>query len=224
MAAHAKAVMLVWTDIPPRDEYGFNEWYDREHFRSRVVEIPGFIAGSRLIALSGAPKYVAFYEAEDVEVFRSEPYLAVVREPDPLSRRFIPKFRNTIRTVARITATVGSGEGGIVGLFAFSPEENSADMLRHWATGALLPELVGQHGIVAAHLWETDRSVLEASRSRHLRTGDRVADWVIKVDATTEEDLSAARDRLLADSEFLDHGAAGAPHAGVFRLLYRLSS
>ena len=89
MAPPCKGLLLVWTDIPVELEYEFNEWYNRDHVRERILGVPGFIRGRRFVSDSGTPKYLATYEAESIAVFTSEPYRAIVRNPDAPSRKFI---------------------------------------------------------------------------------------------------------------------------------------
>ncbi|MBI3043094.1 MAG: hypothetical protein HYY78_09745 [Betaproteobacteria bacterium] len=73
-----RALLLVWTDVPADMEAEFNDWYDREHMRERV-EVPGFIRGRRFAAVSGAPRYLALYEAQSAAVMMSDAYLALNR-------------------------------------------------------------------------------------------------------------------------------------------------
>ena len=56
--------------------------------------MPGFVRGRRYIACEGGPRYLAVYEASSNAVLFSEPYLALKRNFDPNSLRFVPHFRN----------------------------------------------------------------------------------------------------------------------------------
>jgi hypothetical protein len=89
-------LLLVWTNIPEDLESGFNEWYNREHMRDRILGVPGFTRGRRFVAFEGGPRYLAIYETRNVAVLQSEPYLALKRVFDPLSLRFVPHFRDTL--------------------------------------------------------------------------------------------------------------------------------
>ena len=195
----ANACLLVWTDIPAEDEHEFNEWYSREHLRSRVVGAPGFGAGRRLVAEIGGPKYVAYYEAADSTAFTSAPYLELVARPDPLSKRFIPRFRNVIRLVGRTLGGRGDDFCGSVGVLAFDVK-GSKDRARQWLATELPDQLTKLPGILRARTFETDREVLGASVRVHTRPDDRVPDFALLVEGTLPEQVDAARTRILTDA------------------------
>lgn len=220
----AKAILIVWTDIPADDEDDFNEWYIREHVRSRVADLPGFIHGRRFEALSGGPKYVALYEVEDISVLRSQPYLDLVAKPDPLSQRFIPKFHNVVRMVSDVIASAGDAEGGILGLQALTPIAGREAEFRNWTSQVLVPELASQRGIVAAHLWNVNARILAESVSRHMRSGDSVFEWQLAIEASSPEDIVAAHGNLLDEANLVANGAATASDLTVFRTTYRVAS
>lgn len=219
----AKAVLIVWTDIPAEEEDAFNEWYVREHMRSRVVDLPGFIRGRRFVALTGGPKWVALYEVEDISIFRSEAYLELVAKPDSLSRHFIPKFHNVIRMVSDVTATAGDAEGGVIGLQALTPVEGRENDFRTWACQHLIPQTATQRGVVAAHLWTVNAQILAESVSRHMRSGDRVFDWLLAIEGSSREEVAAARDVMLDGAELSAHGAAIASNFTSCRVTYRVA-
>ena len=216
-----KAILIVWTDIPADDEDDFNEWYIREHVRSRVVDLPGFIRGRRFMALSGGPKYVALYEVEDISVFRSQPYLDLVAKPDPLSQRFIPKFHNVVRMVSDVAATAGDAEGGILGLQALKPTAGRETEFRTWTGQVLVPELVAQRGVVAAHLWNVNTQILAESVSRHMRSGDSIFEWQLAIEGSSPEDVAAAQAKLLSADNLSANGAATASELTICRTTYR---
>ena len=219
----AKAILIVWTDIPAADEDDFNEWYIREHVRSRVVDLPGFIRGRRFVALSGGPKYVALYEVEDICVFRSQPYLDLVAKPDPLSQRFIPKFHNVVRMVSDVAANAGDAEGGILGLQALTPIARRETEFQTWASQVLIPELASRRGVVAAHLWNVNAGILAESVSRHMRSGDRVFEWLVAIEGSSSEDVEAAHAKMLSAENLLANGAETASELTVCRTTYRVA-
>ena len=119
-------LLLVWTNIAEELDYGFNEWYNREHMRDRVLGLPGFTRGRRFVAFEGGPRYLAIYETHRIAVLHSEPYLALKRVFDPLSLRFVPYFRDTLKTAGEIVAHAGVAEGGIVALVPIARSPGSA--------------------------------------------------------------------------------------------------
>lgn len=221
MTQQRKGLLVVWTDIPAELEYDFNEWYNREHMGERIRGVPGFIRGRRFVAFSGAPKYLAVYEADSIAVLASEPYLALVRNPDTLSRRFIPRFLHTLKGIGEITAEAGEAEGAVVGVLPLTRVAGREDELRAWMSGTLLPELTRQHGIVAARLAEKDARALAGGTAQHMRPTDRYLDALLMIEAVSEADLAAALP-LAGDAVLASHGAGSDGGMRQVRLIYTL--
>ncbi|WP_375459946.1 hypothetical protein [uncultured Enterovirga sp.] len=209
---------MAWTDIDPAEEPAFNEWYNHEHMRDRVLGVPGFLRGRRFVALSGEPKYLALYEAVGPEVFSSDSYLRLIGTPDPKSHHFILNFRQPIRTVARLVASFGESEGASLALL---PLLRGADWraARDRLVTSAIPALVGFRGIVAAQLIERDDEAASGSTRRHVRQGDRSLAAALLVE-------SAEAEFSLAD---LSSRVGGVPQPdpdfvpSMFKLLYRVS-
>lgn len=220
----ARAVLFTWTDIAPEDEAGFNDWYNREHMRDRILALPGFIRGRRYENTGQeGPKYLAFYEAWDPGVFQSREYIGLVREPDPASRHYILRFRNVIRTIARVVKDFGEAEGACLAAISLSPESGSEEALRHDLLQSLVPELIKMPGIVAARMIERDDSLAAKSTGGHVRQGDRRIDWGLFVEATHMEPLRAAVEALCAKAPLANIGMGPLGGPAYLRLLYRVS-
>jgi hypothetical protein len=213
--------LLTWTDVDPAEEDGFTEWYNREHVRDRVRGVPGFRRGRRFLSLDNGPKYLALYEAEDIGIYSSAPYLALVQSPDARSRHYMLTFRNPVRTVARVTARHGEGEGVFAALLHLTPADGQADTLRN-AIIALVPEIMVQPTMVAAQLMETDEAASDASRAGHTRRNDRSLVWALFLEATSLDRLSALRSAVLDEAKLEQFGAAPGSTFDRFQLLYRV--
>ena len=219
----AKAVLLAWTDIPPEEEADFNEWYNREHMRDRVLGLPGFVRGRRYAAVQGAPKYLALYEAHDGGALRSEAYVRLVSHPDPRSRHYILRFRNPIRTIARVSASRGEGEGSMLALLPLAPREGQMEPLRQALRDDLILDLVSRRSIIAAHLIERDDEALAASSRRHVRQGDRTLACALLIEASDLAGLSAAADHAAHADAVRDLTTDAPVERFLFQLLYRVS-
>lgn len=223
-ARRAQAVLFTWTDIDPADEAGFNDWYNREHMRDRILALPGFVRGRRYenVGTEG-PKYLAFYEAWDPGVFRSQAYVALVRAPDPASRHYILRFRNVIRTIARVTGDFGEAEGACLAALALAPAEGEADRLCAGLAETVIPALLARPGIVAARLIARDDDLAAQSTGGHVRQGDRRIEHGLFVEATHMEPLRAAMAQAMASPVLsgVDTAPLGGP--AFLRLLYRVS-
>ncbi|HWV55425.1 hypothetical protein [Pseudorhodoplanes sp.] len=216
------AVLLAWTDIPEEEEEAFNEWYNREHVRDRVLAVPGFINGRRFVAVKGAPKYLAFYETENNAVLRSDAYVSLIANPDERSRHFIMRFRNPIRTLARLTASLGEGEGGMLGVLALAPVEGDPSRLRRALINEIMPALLRFRGGIAVRLLESIPSQEAVSTARHVRKGDRSLNWALLIEADRERTLEEAAAFLNADT-LRNIGARIEMEMATFRMAYRVS-
>jgi hypothetical protein len=216
-----KALLMVWTDIPAELEYDFNEWYIRDHVRERILGVPGFIRGRRFVSDAGTPKYLATYEAENIAVLTSEPYRALVRNPDALSRRFIPRFQHTIKGICDIAVEAGEAEGAALGMVKLTRAAGREADLRLWVRDALVPELMRQHGIVAVRYAEKNPAALAAGTAEHLRPTDRYIDAVLMIEAVSAQDLAAALP-LVDDAALTKHGGVRDGEAQRLNLSYTL--
>ena len=69
--------------------------------------VPGFVAGRRYEAVTGAPRFLTYYEGTSPEVFVSKFYMDRLNDPTPLSTRVLRHFRDTNRD--RLPADLGGG-------------------------------------------------------------------------------------------------------------------
>src|SRR6516225_3927302 len=119
VAKKGRGIFLVYVDIDAKHDKEFNEWYNTEHV-PELLAVPGILAAARYVAVKGGPKYLAFYELENVGVMRT------------------PAFTNRQRTPwgQRVSPTViGSNLSRIVGEQIFPdgtemPERGMAPVLQ----------------------------------------------------------------------------------------------
>ena len=55
------AAVAMWWDVAPEVRAEWEDWHSSEHMPERLA-IPGFLRGTRWVALSGAPSYFVLYE------------------------------------------------------------------------------------------------------------------------------------------------------------------
>lgn len=220
----AKAVLFTWADIAPEEEAGFNDWYNREHMRDRILGLPGFIRGRRYENTgTDGPKYLAFYEAWDTGVFQSAAYVGMVREPDPASRHYILRFQNVIRTIARIVRDFGEAEGACLAAIPLAPAPGEEAALHRALAEDVVPHLLRTPGIVAARIIARDDSLAAQSTGGHVRQGDRRLDGGLFVEATHMEPLRAAVSAACARAPLAGISPAPLEGPAYLRLLYRVS-
>lgn len=223
MAMKGRSVLFICNDIPVEEEDGFNDWYIREHLPERANGLPGFNRGRRYRALYDTPRYMALYEVDGPDALQSPDYLAIVRNPDPRSRRYIPMFERPIRTVFSVVASSGIGEGGVMAVLGYRAKAGAEAELRRQMTELVTGALPKSAGIVAAHLLEKDETSLAASRTGHLRRGDRELPAALLIEAIDEPSLRALRRDVLSDARLAEAGVAEVQLFGAFGLLMTLT-
>ena len=70
----------MYVDIDAKHDKEFNEWYNAEHL-PELLAVPGILAAARYKAVKGGPKYLAFYELENVGVMRTPAFTNRPRTP-----------------------------------------------------------------------------------------------------------------------------------------------
>lgn len=205
---YAIARLFVWTDVDVAWERDFNRWYDREHLQERL-SIPGFRSARRLQALLPCPRpYVAFYDTDGLEVFRSDAYRRALSSQSRWSRASFGHMRGAERRVGGLEIDAGSGEGGAVALFVL-PADRSGDTSLPW----MLRETANADDVVRATLMRTDAGLSVPIDPASPPVGE---DAVVIVEAT-RPDVARSRAITLAETLRVDPDAV---HA--FQTLWRL--
>jgi hypothetical protein len=214
-------LLLVWTDMAAQEQHDFNEWYNRDHMRERILGIPGFLLGRRFVAYQGGPQFLATYQAKDAAVMQSAGYLHLKHNPDAVSRRFIPQFANVQKGVFDTTAETGAAEGAFVAMIPLRRERGREAALRAWMNATLMPELLAAHGIMAARYAEGNPAGTESAIDGHMRGGDHVMDALLMIEAVSDEDLVAAMP-LVAEARLAAQGAKPDRAPARLRVIYTL--
>lgn len=187
------AYTFIWTDIGENDDRAFNRWYNTEHMRERVLNIPGYVSGRRFINLSTGPKYFALYRVNDSKVFDSEAYLDLQRHPDESSRYFIPRFKNVHKIFATQVASLGEGEGvflALVPLVKSFPKE-----LEQSLTDLIVQKLTlvqDSFNLVASQFIQTDWRIVKNVTANFLRKTDIYFHGALMLESVDEDSLNEA--------------------------------
>lgn len=189
-----QAVLAVWNNVDPAHEREFNDWYLHQHVAERVGA-PGFLRGRRYRAMEGTPRYFAFYESVDEAALRAPAYTGLLENPTDWTRKVMPSFRDTERSICLPTASLGRGIGAAATAVHFRPKPGEEPNLRTRITGELLPKLMAMPEIVAAHLWEsaTDGTARANAEIALRGSPDKAVAWVIVIEATEPDALIPTR-------------------------------
>jgi hypothetical protein len=212
------AVLAVWNDVDPAIESDFNDWYLREHIPERL-SVRGMNRGRRFRADTGAPRYMAFYEAASMDVLTQGPYREQLDNPTAWTQRIMPHFRFAQRGLCDVGASLGDGIGSAAAVMHLTPSD--APQLRIWIIEKLLPELCTRPHVVAAHLWTVapGEPVSPTTALSQQAEPDRLLAWVVVVetaDTVTADAIAATI--LVRDPKA--HGAAEIVACPTYRLLY----
>jgi hypothetical protein len=189
MPLAGKGMLLTSMDIDPNDEADFNRWYDREHLIERVA-INGFLEARRYIAHQGSPKYLCLYSTETFEVLDSPAYRKALTTQTEWSKTNLARFKNMIRSVARITVSRGQGRGAALGVVRLRPAIESRDRLRASLRDQFDPEQ--RDGIISMHLIESDPALSKPLTDDPPVSDPGAGDWFVLIDATNVNAVSAA--------------------------------
>jgi hypothetical protein len=216
MPLAGKGMLLTSMDIDPADEADFNRWYDREHLEERVA-IDGFLEARRYVAIDGQPKYLCLYSTAELGVLDSVAYRKALATPTDWSSATMARFKNMIRSVARITISRGNGRGAVLGIVRLRPAAGAADALRAGLRDALDP--TGLDGIISMHLIESDPVL---SGPTHIETSAAkpgASDWFVLIDGTDAVAVSQAMTARFTASPALADVIA----SGVYKLMWDLA-
>jgi hypothetical protein len=225
MALMSKAALAMWWDVAPADRPGFEHWHSSEHFAERLA-VPGFLRGTRWVAVSGEPYYFVMYELTGLDVLSSEPYRERVNHPTLWTTQTMARFRNMVRSQCVLQGSEGGGIAQAMLTVRFSPQAGQETRLREWIVQHLLPGLVAKAGVTGAHLIENAVPAVpldQQTAEQKLRGGDTVADWILLVSGYDAAGLTSLMQNELQDSVLAHHGAAAGRLAGMYRLADSMS-
>jgi hypothetical protein len=215
MPLAGQGMLLTSMDIDPSDDADFNRWYDQEHLEERVA-IDGFIEARRYVAEQGSPKYLGLYSTESIGVLDSEAYRARLAHPTEWSVTTMAKFKNMIRSVARITISKGTGRGAVLGIIRLRPKAGQDAALRDALRIELDPS--GLDRVISMHLIEGDAEL--SGPTGGLPVTSRGADWFVLIDGT---DSHAVATLMTTRFAAIDGPLATQISVGLYRLLWDLS-
>src|SRR5664279_3450930 len=219
MPLAGKGMLLTSMNIDPMHEAEFNRWYDREHLLERVA-IPGFLEARRYVAHSGNPKYLCLYSTRTFDVLDSPAYRKALTNPTEWSKTTLPRFKNMIRAIARITVSRGQGRGVALGIIRLRPVAGGEDGLRAALREKLDPRDLD--GIVSMHLIESDQALSKPITDDPKVSDPGAGDWFVLIDGTEVEAISAViAARFTGSAAF---GSAVQISSGIYKLMWDLAS
>ena len=220
MALLGSAAVILSFDVEPDAIVEHDDWHTHEHLPERLG-IPGFLRGTRWIAVQGQPRYFVLYEVESLATLTSAAYLERLNRPSPWTAKMMPHYRGMTRGLCATTGSFGGGVGEAALLIRFKPKEEKRARLREWLLEGTLPRLPSQSGLGSAHLFEAAEIPPSTSEER-IRGVDSAMDWAVLVTGYSIESVTDLIDSALSADELRRQGVA-ASAAGVYRIGYSLT-
>jgi hypothetical protein len=184
--------VVIWNDVAAEGRDEFYEWHDNEHIPERLA-IPGFRRGRRFISPTHSPEWLTLYEADDLSVVTSTPYLARLNAPTPATVSALRHFRNTSRAACRVVHSCGASTGGHVLAMRLSAPQASGDPIVRYVCDEAFPRLMSCTGIVACHLLAADESGSYVKTAESSTRAFDVPSWVVLCEASHPAAAASAR-------------------------------
>jgi hypothetical protein len=209
-----EAAMLLSFDIVQEAIPEHDDWHTHEHLPERL-SIPGFLRGTRWVALQGQPRYFVLYEVEHLETLASDAYLDRLNHPTPWTTKMMPHYRGMTRGLCSVVRSSGFGMGHVGLLSRFKPALGKDSLMRDWLGQEVLPQLPKRPGLGSVHLL---RGALapQMTNEQRIRGADVGVDWALLTTGYSQDALAALAQADLSSRQFEDHGATG-----VITALYR---
>jgi hypothetical protein len=214
----------MWWDIAQEMQPEFEDWHSHEHMPERLG-IPGFLRGTRWIAISGKPSYFVLYEASRLATITGGTYLERLNNPTPWSRKMMPHHQNMVRSLCSVRASFGAGLSQALATIRFSPSAASVASISKWLASDVMPQLPRRKGLTGAHLLESQAmGGSPQTTEQEIRGRDAVADRVLLICGYHVEAVKAVVEHELAPAALLSQGALPDPAVALYRVAYCLSS
>ncbi|MFI5001618.1 MAG: hypothetical protein ACHQK9_17200 [Reyranellales bacterium] len=221
MPLRGKGMLITLTEVKPRHERDFNEWYNREHIDERV-NLPGFHRARRYVAVKGSPKYLATYECDHVGDLATPGYLALLANQTPWSQAVMARFTRFKRLTLRIQVDLSHGIGGAVSAVRFVPDPRRRKALVAWLRDKVLPRAIERPGMLGAAAGENDLEIANAPRRTKSMDQPKAeeAEWVVLLEGADADATGAVARKLFKLRVLKPFGVTEAPTIGTYRLLF----
>jgi len=221
MSLAGEGLIAIWNGVTPEARDDIYEWHNREHMPERVG-IAGFRRGRRYRAIEADVEFFTLYETDTPLVHTGSDYSARLNSPTPWTQRAIVGFLDTSRSLCRVAASFGTGQGGLLVTYRYDVAPGREDDQRRLLAHDILPALADAPGVVGVHLGIADRaaSAIQTAEKKDLPPV-LVPNWVILVEGGSETaPLLASCDAALLQARLMRAGAVAPILRGLYQLQY----
>lgn len=214
-----QAAMLLLFDVVQDAISEHDEWHTHEHLPERL-SIPGFVRGTRWVALNGQPRYFVMYEVEQLATLTSKAYLERLNNPSPWTSKMMPNYRGMTRGFCSVAGSFGFGIGRASLLIRYCPATETGSSMRKWLLQDVLPQLPSRPGIGSVHLFEGALTPPMTNEQR-IRGADAGIDCALLVTGYSTDALANLMRADLCNAQLEKHGATGVVGA-MYRMEYSI--
>ncbi len=215
-----QAAMLLSFDVAPEAIVEHDDWHTHEHLPERL-SIPGFLRGTRWVAVHGQPRYMVLYEVAQLATLNSDAYLQRLNNPTPWTSKIMPHYRGMTRGLCSVTGSFGLGVGHVGLLLCLKPQASSDAEMRSWLVEDTLPQLPSKTGLGSVHLLEGALRP-PMTNEQLIRGADAGVDWAIFVTGYDQDAITQLADGDLSAARLAQHGTTEIQIA-TYRMDYSLS-
>ena len=202
-----QAAMLLSFDVVQDAIPEHDDWHTHEHLPERL-SIPGFLRGTRWVAVQGQPRYFVMYEVERLATLASDAYLERLNNPSPWTSKMMPHYRGMTRGFCSVAGSFGFGMGNASVLIRFKPAAETGPSLRKWLLQDFLSLLPSRHGIGSAHLFEGALTP-QMTNEQRIRGADAGVDSALLVTGYSQDALASLTQADLGNGQLESRGATG---------------
>jgi hypothetical protein len=214
-----EAAMLLSFDVAEAAASEHDQWHTHEHLPERL-SIPGFLRGTRWVALQGRPRYLVLYEVEHLATLESAAYLERLNHPSPWTAKMMPHYRGMSRGLCSIVGSSGFGLGHVALLTRFKPAPGHEASVSDWLQEQILDRLPDRPGLGSVHLLRGSLAP-PMTKEQRLRGVDTSVDWALLATGYRQAAVSVLAQSDLSDARLAGIGATGATSA-LYRTDYSL--
>jgi hypothetical protein len=221
MSLAGEGLIAIWNGVAPEARDAIYEWHNREHMPERVG-IAGFRRGRRYRAIEADVEFFTLYETDTPLVHTGSDYTARLNDPTPWTQRSVSGFLDTSRSLCRVAASFGTGQGGLLVTYRYDVSPGHEEAQRHLLAHDILPALADAPGVVGVHLGIADHaaSAIETAEKKDIAK-PLIPNWVILVEGGSEPaPLLAACDAALPEARLSASGAIAPIRRGLYQLQY----
>ena len=209
--------LAIWCRIGAADLDDYRHWLTREHIADRA-RLPGFLGVRLFTGLNDETAHFILYATAGRGVLQSPPYLAVLNDPSPWTRRIMPKFRDFDRAAGAQSVKLGNGFGAFVAVSRIGSAGADPDPDR---LATALERLMATPGVVSVRLMAVDKASTDiGSEEKTMRSGvEGGFRHLLCIEAMGE---AAVRSAAQGVADWLREAFAGParPEVSTFRVIY----